>query len=92
VPNRPHVQLGALDSVSKYIVLSIAKAALRTGRCTVSLLEGSGDDLIREMKLNKIDLVIANYIPPHSNDFKIYSRSISKSPIYIFGSKKFKKI
>ena len=92
VPNRPHVQFGALDSVPKYIVLSIAKAALRTGRCTVSLLEGSGDDLIREMVLHKIDLVIANYIPNHSNDIKIYSRSISKSPIYIFGSKKFKNL
>lgn len=92
VPNRPHVQFGALDSVPKYIVLSIAKAALRTGRCTVSLLEGSGDDLIREMVLHKIDLVIANYIPNHSNDIKIYSRSISKSPVYIFGSKKFKNL
>ena len=90
VPNRPHVQFGALDSVPKYIVLSIAKAALRAGRCTVSLLEGNGDELIREMALHKIDLVIANYIPPHSNDIKIYSRSISKSPIYIYGSKKFK--
>ncbi|MBY0415895.1 MAG: LysR family transcriptional regulator [Bdellovibrionales bacterium] len=90
VPNRPHVQFGALDSVPKYIVLSIAKAALRTGRCTVSLLEGSGDDLIREMILHKIDLVIANYIPNYKNDIKIYSRSISKSPIYLFGSKKYK--
>lgn len=90
VPNRPHVQFGALDSVPKYIVLSIAKAALKTGRCTVSLLEGNGDELLRELILHKIDLVIANYIPSHSNDIKIYSRSIYKSPIYIFGSKKYK--
>jgi LysR family transcriptional activator of nhaA len=62
IPNRPHVQFGALDSVPKYIVLSIAKAALKAGRCTVSLLEGSGDDLLREMSMHKIDLVISNYI------------------------------
>ncbi|MBP9681444.1 MAG: LysR family transcriptional regulator [Bacteriovorax sp.] len=90
VPNRPHVQFGALDSVPKHIVLSIAKAALHAGRCTVSLLEGSGDELLKEMALHKIDLVIANYIPNHGSDVKIYSRSISKSPIYIYGSKKFK--
>jgi LysR family transcriptional activator of nhaA len=90
IPNRPHVQFGALDSVPKYIVLSIAKAALKAGRCTVSLLEGNGDDLIREMNLHKIDLVISNYIPNHNPDIKIYSRSISKSPIYIYGAKKFK--
>lgn len=90
VPNRPHVQFGALDSVPKYIVLSIAKAALKAGRCTVSMLEGSGDELLREMSMHKIDLVISNYIPNSSTDMKLYSRSISKSPIYIYGSKKFK--
>jgi LysR family transcriptional activator of nhaA len=92
IPNRPHVQFGALDSVPKYIVLSIAKAALKAGRCTVSMLEGSGDELLKEMSSHKIDLVISNYIPKHLPDMKIYSRSISKSPIYLFGSKKFKSI
>ncbi len=89
IPSRPHVQFGALDSVPKHFVLAVAKAALKAGRCTVSLLEGNGEELIREMQLHKIDLVIANYIPNIKDDLKIYSRSISKSPIYIYGSKKF---
>ncbi|MDO9181916.1 MAG: LysR family transcriptional regulator [Bacteriovorax sp.] len=89
VPSRPHVQFGALDSVPKHVVLAVAKAALKAGRCTVSLLEGSGDELIREMQLHKIDLVIANYIPSIKDDLKIYSRSIAKSPINIYGSKKY---
>ncbi|RPJ74787.1 MAG: LysR family transcriptional regulator, partial [Alphaproteobacteria bacterium] len=49
VPSRPHVQFGALDSVPKHVVLSIAKAALNAGRCTVSFLEGNGEELVREM-------------------------------------------
>lgn len=89
VPSRPHVQLGALDSVPKHVVMSIAKAALKAGRCTVSLLEGNGDELFRDMFLHKIDLVIANYIPNIKDDLKIYSRSISKSSINIYGSKKY---
>jgi LysR family transcriptional activator of nhaA len=89
VPTRPHVQFGALDSVPKHVVLAVAKAALKAGRCTVSLLEGDGEELIREMQLHKIDLVIANYIPNIKDDLKIYSRSISKSPINIYGSKKY---
>lgn len=90
VPSRPHVQFGSLDSVPKHVVLSVAKAALKAGRCTVSLLEGNGDELIREMLMHKIDLVIANYIPNLKDDVKIYSRPISKSPICIYGSKKFR--
>lgn len=89
VPSRPHVQFGALDSVPKHVVLAVAKAALKAGRCTVSLLEGSGDELIHEMQLHKIDLVISNYIPNFKNEFKLYSRCISKSEINIYGSKKF---
>lgn len=90
VPSRPHVQFGALDSVPKHVVLSLAQAALKAGRCTVSLLEGNGDELIREMLLHKIDLVIANYIPNIKDEVNIYSRSISKLPVYIYGSKKFR--
>lgn len=89
IPTRPHVQFGTLDSVPKHVALAVAKAALKAGRCTVSLLEGNGDELIQEMQLHKIDLVIANYIPNVKDDLKIYSRSIAKSPINIYGSKKF---
>ncbi len=89
IPSRPHVQFGALDSVPKHVVLAVAKAALKAGRCTVSLLEGNGDELIREMQIHKIDLVIANYIPSIKDEFKIYSRSIAKSSINIYGAKKF---
>lgn len=90
VPSRPHVQFGALDSVPKHVVLAVAKAALKAGRCTVSLLEGNGDELVRELLIHKIDLVIADYIPNFKEDVKIYSRSIAKFPIYIYGSKKFR--
>jgi LysR family transcriptional activator of nhaA len=90
VPTRPHVQFGSLDSVPKHVVLAVARAALKAGRCTVSLLEGNGDELVREMLTHKIDLVIANYIPNMKDDVKLYSRSINKSPIYIYGSKQFR--
>ncbi|MFA6236289.1 MAG: LysR family transcriptional regulator [Bacteriovorax sp.] len=89
IPSRPHVQFGALDSVSKHVVLSVAKAALKAGRCTVSFLEGNGEELMREMALHKIDLVISNYIPRVKDDLKIYSRSIAKLPVSIYGSKEF---
>ena len=89
VLTRPHVQFGALDSVPKHVVLSVAKAALKVGRCTVSFLEGNGEELMREMALHKIDLVISNYIPRIRDDLKIYSRSVAKFPVSIYGPKEF---
>lgn len=90
VPNRPHVQIGAIDGVPKQVVLAVAKAALKAGRCTVSFLEGSADELVRDLALHKIDLVISNYVPTSNIDLKIFSRSIAKFPISIYGGKKFK--
>lgn len=89
VPSRPHVQFGALDSVPKHVVLAVAKAALKAGRCTVSFLEGNGEELMREMELHKIDLVISNFIPRFRDDLKIYSRLIAKHPVSIYGAKEF---
>lgn len=89
IPSRPHVQFGALDSVPKHVVLAVAKAALKAGRCTVSFLEGNGDELMREMELHKIDLVIANYVPHIRDDLKVYSRLVAKHSVSIYGSKKF---
>lgn len=89
IPTRPHVQFGALDSVPKAIVLAVAKAAQNAGRCTVTFLEGNGEELMREMAMHKLDLVISNYVPRIKDDLKIYSRSIAKHPVAIYGSKKF---
>jgi LysR family transcriptional activator of nhaA len=90
VPTRPHVQIGALDSVPKHVVLELSKAALKASHCTVSLLEGSADELVRELALHKIDLVISNYIPTTNLDLKFYSKLIAKSPVSIYASKKHK--
>ncbi|MGE0616913.1 MAG: LysR family transcriptional regulator, partial [Bacteriovoracia bacterium] len=49
VDNKTHLQIGALDSVPKSVILSLAKAAYRIGPCTVSILEGKGDELFREL-------------------------------------------
>lgn len=86
---RTDVKFGALDSVPKSVVLALLEAALNEGNCTVSLLEGSGDDLLREMLAHRIDLIISNYPPTGSEAGKVYSRSIAKVPVGVFGAPKY---
>lgn len=92
VPTRPHVQFGSLDSIPKQVTLEIAKAALSASRCTVSLLEGSTEELLRELMRHKIDILITNFIPKSTDDLKLYTRSIAKFPVAIYGSPKYKKL
>ena len=86
---RTDVKFGALDSVPKRFVLSLVEAALKQGDCTVSLLEGRGDELLREMLAHQIDLMISNYPPTTTEMGRVYSRSIAKVPVAVFGAPKY---
>jgi LysR family transcriptional activator of nhaA len=87
---RVHLAVGALDSVPKSVILALTKAAYRIGNCNISVLEGSGDELMRELALHRIDLVIANYLPPVQTMDRIRSRRLSEVPVIVCGAPKFK--
>jgi len=89
-PMRTHVQIAALDSVPKHLTLAVTNAAYQIGECTVSILEGKGDELIRELALHRIDLFIANYLPSTHEAGGLYSKSVAKVPVSFCGAPKFK--
>jgi len=86
---RTDVKFGALDSVPKRLLLNLMEAALKEGNCSVSLLEGRGDELFREMLAHQIDLIISNFPPITSDWGKVYARSIAKLPVAVFGAPKY---
>ncbi len=92
VGNQTHLQIGALDSVPKYVILSLIREAYKLGPCTISILEGKGDELLRELFSHKIDLILANYPPPAFEQRQIFSRSIARLPVAIYGSARFEKL
>jgi len=92
IPQKPHLQIGALDSVSKDIIFKISKYAIDHFNCTISLLEGSMPELLRELNGHKIDLIVSNYIPHSETEQKLYSKHISKIPVHLYGGKKFSKL
>lgn len=90
VPNQIHVQLGALDSVPKQFALRLVRAAYAAGPCTVSVLEGKGDELLRELGSHQIDLIMANFTPQGSGEAQVVARKIARLPVSVFGAEKFK--
>jgi len=83
-----HLQLGAMDSIPKQIIVETTNFALKEDSCNISILEGSGDFLLRELLAHRLDLIITNY-PPHLINQTIYTKKIATLPIVIFGSEKF---
>jgi LysR family transcriptional activator of nhaA len=90
VPTRTHVQLGAIDSISKHLILRLVKAAYALGPCSVSILEGKDDELLRELLTHKIDLIFTNHLPLASDEKRIYSRLIAKLPVVICAAPQYK--
>jgi LysR family transcriptional activator of nhaA len=89
-PTRTHLALGALDSVPKHVILALTKAAYKLENCVVSVLEGKGDELLRELTAHRIDLVISNYLPSVTEMERIRSRKVAETPILVCGAPSFK--
>lgn len=86
--NRIHVQIGALDTIPKHLTLQISQAVLGTKNCSISILEGKGVQLLRELTQHRIDLMITNELPL-SGVGQIYTKKIAHLPLLVLGSKKF---
>jgi LysR family transcriptional activator of nhaA len=89
-PTRTHLALGALDSVPKPVILALTKAAYKLGNCVVSVLEGKGDELLRELTAHRIDLVLSNYLPSVTEMERIRSRKLAEIPILVCGAPSFR--
>lgn len=90
--DQPHLQIGALDSVPKKVILSLVLAAQNITPCGVSILEGKGDELIRELRSHRIDLIVSNYPSQAIEDTQVFSKSVAKLPVSVYGASKYKNL
>ncbi len=90
--NQPHLQIGSLDSVPKKVILSIVMAAYKISQCSVSILEGKGDELLRELRAHRIDLLVSNYPSQAIEESQVYSKSVARLPVSVYGALKFKNL
>jgi LysR family transcriptional regulator, transcriptional activator of nhaA len=86
---RTHVHFGALDSVPKSLVQSLIHSAQKIAPCAITVLEGGGDYLFRELQAHRIDLVISNFPPTIGDSKQYFSRLLAKIPITVFSTKKY---
>jgi LysR family transcriptional regulator, transcriptional activator of nhaA len=87
--HRIHVQIGAMDSVPKNLVLEVFMAASKIGPCSVSILEGKGDELMRALAAHELDLVISNFAPSVGSQ-RLHSRRVGREDVMVCGAPKFK--
>jgi LysR family transcriptional activator of nhaA len=91
-PSKINIQFGALDSIPKQIMLQLTQAALKIAPCSISLVEGKFEELMRDLSSHKIDLAISNFLPKLESTKGMYHKIISKRPVGIYGSPEFKSL
>jgi len=87
--NRVDVTVGALDSVPKHVLMMIAAFAQKSANCRVSFLEGRYEELLREAKAHRIDIIVANHGPTPGEAAGLRSRRVARMPCVICGDQKF---
>ncbi len=91
-PLKPHLHIGALDSVPKHIVLQLVRHAFRISPCQITLSEGKSDEIIRELSAHRVDIMVTNFLPSGVDGRGLYPKSIAKSSVSFYGAPKFKNL
>ncbi len=86
------LQIGALDSVAKQVVLELVKKAYSISPCQVTLIEGSSNELMRELMAHRLDLLVTNFLPGAAEGKGLFRKTVSKKQVGIFGHPKFKSL
>jgi LysR family transcriptional activator of nhaA len=90
ISKKMRLQVGALDSVPKFLLRALMCAAYEIEDCLISVMEGEGLDLVDNLLNHRLDLVISNVSAPNLTTERLYSRSLTKMPLIVVGAEKFK--
>ncbi|MFY7993508.1 MAG: LysR family transcriptional regulator [Bacteriovoracaceae bacterium] len=89
-PARLSLQLGAIDSIPKQVMLKLTQEAQKVSPCTISLIEGKSPQLMTEIHAHRLDMLITDFLPTPAELQGLNHRRISKMPVSIYGGEKFR--
>jgi LysR family transcriptional activator of nhaA len=84
----PTIKIGSLDSIPKSLILNLVNFVRKQTKVKIRLLEGSVDELVREMANMHIDVILSNYSGMSDNK-NLFSKSLGKTAVSFYGSKAF---
>lgn len=83
------VLIGAMDTVPKHLTSQLFHRARAWGPCVVAIVEGHGDELLRELRAHRLDLVLSNYPPPVGESGGFFAKCVARMPVVVCGSMKY---
>lgn len=94
IHDRPHhkqlrLQIGALDSIPKFLIRSLMSEAYKYNDCQISVMEGEGPELVADLLAHRLDLVVSNVQASSLSTERLHARSLARMPLIVVGAKRF---
>lgn len=86
--DRVELQIGAIDTVPKSLTMRVVQHARSIQNCTIAISEGRSDELLRELRAHRLDVVISN-APPMVGESGFYAKKIAKMQAIACAAKQF---
>jgi LysR family transcriptional activator of nhaA len=90
ISKKLRLQIGALDSIPKFLIRALMCEAYDIQNCMISVMEGEGINLVENLLNHRLDLVISNVPAPTLSTERLYSRSLAKMPLVVVGTEKYR--
>ncbi len=87
---KPHLKIGAINSAPKHLVTQLIQETIKAKDCHFTIIEGTGDELYRELASHAIDIILSDHHLLQTSEKTIFSHSIGKRPVNVYGTEKFK--
>lgn len=89
VQGRLEFHVGVIDTIPKHVSLQLMEAARNVTECIVTIHEGKGSELLRDIKDHKLDLTLLNFAPPVTEASMLQTRKVARMPVVVCGTRKF---
>jgi LysR family transcriptional activator of nhaA len=89
IQGRLDFHVGVIDTIPKHVSMEVLNAARTVADCVVTVHEGKGSELLRDLRDHRLDLVLLNSAPPISDASTLHSRKVARMPVMVCGSRKF---
>lgn len=89
LPRKTRVRVGATSTIPKRILQNLFSIARTVEDCNVSFIGGDDDELLRELKTHRLDLVLTNHAHSFDPASRFRSRRIAKLPVEIYSVSRF---
>jgi LysR family transcriptional regulator, transcriptional activator of nhaA len=86
---RVPLQVGVVDTIPKHVSLQLVTQARDMADVIVSVHEGRMQDLVRDLRDHRLDLILLNAPIPATDGAQLRSRKVARMPVVVCGDKKF---